>query len=100
MIEQLLPEAPDVPVQIAHLAGSGGYDDPGMDEAIAVYIDHIGKKDPRLKNVFFDVSGVVGLGDWNADKASRVVQRMRQLGLSRLLYGSIQRSRETSPMTG
>ena len=88
MIEQLLPEAPDVPVQIAHLAGSGGYDGPGMDEAIAVYIDHIGKKDPRLKNVFFDVSGVVGLGDWNADKASRVVQRMRQLGLSRLLYGS------------
>ena len=88
MIEQLLPDAPDVPVQIAHLAGSGGYDDPGIDEALAIYIDHIGKKDLRLKNVFFDVSGVVGLGDWNADKASRVVQRMRQLGLSRLLYGS------------
>jgi len=27
-LEQILPEAPDVPVQIAHLAGGGGYDDP------------------------------------------------------------------------
>ena len=88
LIEELLPEAPDVTVQIAHLAGSGGYDDPGMDEALTVYIDHIRKKDPRMRNVYFDVSGVVGLGSWNANKASRVVERMRQLGISRLLYGS------------
>ena len=27
-LEQLLPEAPDVVVQVAHLAGSGGYNDP------------------------------------------------------------------------
>ncbi len=88
LIEELLPEAPDVTVQIAHLAGSGGYDDPGMDEALTVYIDHIRNKDPRMRNVYFDVSGVVGLGSWNANKASRVVERMRQLGISRLLYGS------------
>src|SRR5712691_8365324 len=30
-IEQVLPAAPDVPVQIAHLAGAGGYDDPLVD---------------------------------------------------------------------
>lgn len=88
MIERLLPEAADVPIQIAHLAGSGGYDDPAIDEALAVYIDAIEKNDTRMKNVFFDISGVSGLGDWSTDKAARVAQRMRQLGLRRLLYGS------------
>ncbi len=88
LIEQLLPEAPDVPVQIAHLAGSGGYDDRAMDEALAVYIEHIEAEDPRLKNVYFDISGVAGLGEWTPDKAVRVVDRMRLLGLTRLLYGS------------
>jgi uncharacterized protein len=87
-IERLLPEAPDVPVQIAHLAGSGGYDDPAIDDALAVYIDHIEKNDSRVKNLLFDISGVSGLGDWNADKAAQVAKRMRQLGLKRLLYGS------------
>lgn len=86
-IEELLPEAPDVTVQIAHLAGGGGYNDP-VDEALVVYIDHIEKKDPRLKNVFFDISGVAGLGDWNPGKATQAAKRMRQLGLARLLYGS------------
>jgi hypothetical protein len=33
-LEQLLPEAPDVVVQIAHLAGSGGYADPETDAAL------------------------------------------------------------------
>jgi predicted TIM-barrel fold metal-dependent hydrolase len=36
-LEHLLPLAPDIPVQVAHLAGSGpGYDDPPADRAMAV----------------------------------------------------------------
>jgi hypothetical protein len=31
-------------------------------QAVAVDIDHIEKKDTRLKNVFFDISGVAGPG--------------------------------------
>lgn len=87
-VEQLLAEAPDVPVQIAHLAGSGGFDDPAMDEALGVYVEYIARHDARVKRLYFDVSGVVGLGDWNAEKADRVGKRIRQLGLERLLYGS------------
>ncbi|MBS1830494.1 MAG: amidohydrolase family protein [Acidobacteria bacterium] len=87
-IEKLLPEARHVPVQVAHLAGSGAYDDPAIDEALAVYIEHLQKNDKRLKHVYFDISGVAGLGDWNAGKAERVATRMRQLGLKRVLYGS------------
>jgi predicted TIM-barrel fold metal-dependent hydrolase len=86
-VEQLLPEAPDVTIQIAHLAGGGGYDDPAIDEAVAVFAERIAQNDPRMKNIYFDISGVAGLGNWKS-KAELVAKRMRQLGLSRLLYGS------------
>jgi predicted TIM-barrel fold metal-dependent hydrolase len=49
-LEQLLPQAPDVPVQIAHLAGGGGYDDPTIDEALSVFVEAIERKDPRMRN--------------------------------------------------
>jgi predicted TIM-barrel fold metal-dependent hydrolase len=53
-----------------------------------VYVEAIEKNAARMKNVFFDTSGVSGLGDWNANKAAQVANRIRQLGLKRLLYGS------------
>ena len=40
-LEQLLPEASEVTVQIAHLAGGGGYDDPATDAALAVFAEAI-----------------------------------------------------------
>ncbi|HEY1895408.1 MAG TPA: amidohydrolase family protein [Terracidiphilus sp.] len=86
-LEQLLPEAPDVTVQIAHLAGGGGYDDPAIDEALSVFVEAIERKDPRMKNVYFDVSGIAISGMWE-DKASLIVKRIRQIGTQRVLYGS------------
>jgi predicted TIM-barrel fold metal-dependent hydrolase len=86
-LNDLLPAAPDVPVQIAHLAGAGGYDDPLVDEALAVFVRAIANRDPRMANVYFDVSGVAGLGQW-VDKAGLIATRIRQLGVARILYGS------------
>jgi predicted TIM-barrel fold metal-dependent hydrolase len=86
-LDQVLPSAPDVPVQIAHLAGAGGYDDRVVDEALGVFVDAIAKRDPRIANVYFDVSGVAGLGEWQ-DKVGTIAARIRQLGLERVLYGS------------
>ncbi len=86
-LEQLLPEAPDVTVQIAHLAGGGGYDDPAIDEALAVFVDAIKQNAPRMKNVYFDVCGIAIPGMWE-DKADLIVKWMRQIGMNRLLYGS------------
>src|SRR5215469_9044300 len=63
-LEQLLPEAPDVIVQIAHLAGGGGYDDPATDAALSVFVKAIEQKDPRMKNVYFDVCGIAIPGMW------------------------------------
>ena len=83
-LEQILPEAPDVPVQIAHLAGGGGYDDPATDQALSVFIQAIEHDDPRVKNVYFDVCGIA-IGMWK-DKASLIVKRIRQIGVRRILY--------------
>ncbi len=86
-LTQLLPEAPDVVVQIAHLTGGGGYDDSGTDAALSVFIKAIEQKDPRIKNVYFDVCGIAIPGMWE-DKADLVVTRIRQIGTNRLIYGS------------
>jgi len=86
-IANVLPSAPDIVVQIAHLAGAGGYDDPAVDEALGVYADAIAAKDPRTAHVYFEVSGVAGVGEWRV-KADKIVARIRQIGVSRIFYGS------------
>jgi uncharacterized protein len=86
-LEKVIPEAPGVIIQIAHLAGSGGFDDPGHQEALAYFVELVQQKDSRLKNVLFDISGVAGLGKWQ-DKAEMVAERVRQLGVERVVYGS------------
>jgi uncharacterized protein len=86
-LDNVLPAAPDVTVQIAHLAGAGGYDNPSVDEVLSVFLEAIAKADVRTSHLYFDVSGVAGLGQW-VEKASLVASRIRQLGVQRVLYGS------------
>ena len=86
-LETLLPAAPDVPVQIAHLAGSGGYDEAGLDDAVGVFVNAIAARDPRVARLWFDVSGIAGMGDWPRP-AARVAERIRQLGVQRVLWGA------------
>jgi predicted TIM-barrel fold metal-dependent hydrolase len=95
-LEQLLPEAPDVVVQIAHLAGGGGYDDPATDAALSVFVKAIERKDPRMKNVYFDVCGIAIPGMWE-DKADMLVTRIRQIGTNRLVYGSDAATADNTP---
>jgi len=93
-LDQLLPAAPDVPVQIAHLAGSGGYD-AATDSALSVFVDAIARHDARMKNVWFDVAVVVR-PDVVADVLRQVATRIRQIGVERVLYGS---DAAASPLT-
>jgi predicted TIM-barrel fold metal-dependent hydrolase len=87
-LEQLLPEAPDVPVQVAHLAGTGpGYDDPPADSAMAVLAEAVQRKDPRTRRLWFDVAGIVDSSVTDAEAAA-MVRRIRQAGVERILYGS------------
>jgi predicted TIM-barrel fold metal-dependent hydrolase len=86
-LNEVLPMAPDVPVQIAHLAGGGTYDEPATDEALSVFIEAIQRHDPRMERVYFDISGIAGFGNWTT-KADRIVERIRQIGPQHILFGS------------
>jgi len=87
-LDQLLPEAPDVVVQVAHLAGTGpGYQDPPADSAMAVLAAAVQRGDPRTKNLWFDVATAVDTSTTPA-QAAVVAQRIRQVGVGRVLYGS------------
>jgi uncharacterized protein len=86
-LEQLLPLAADVPVQIAHLAGTGpGYDDPPADSAMAVLADAV-RGNRYARRLCFDVAGVVDAGI-SPMHAALVARRIRQVGIERVLYGS------------
>lgn len=84
-LERLLPAAPNVTVQIAHLAGGGGYD-PAVDEALGLYAEAIERGDPRVRHLFFDASGIPIAGMWE-QSAALLARRMRQIGMDRLLFG-------------
>lgn len=82
-LNQILPEASDVPVQIAHFAGGGpGYTDP----ALGVFADAIVAKNPHTKNLYFDVATVA---DGQSEETLRkFAERIRQIGLRRVLFGA------------
>jgi predicted TIM-barrel fold metal-dependent hydrolase len=87
-LEQLLPLVPDVPIQIAHLAGTGpGYDDPPADSAVAVLAEAVQRRDPRTRRLWFDVTTVAN-PSLSTERAELVVRRIRQIGADRILYGS------------
>ena len=82
-LKELLPAAPDVTVQVAHFAGGGpGY----TDEALAVLAEAVAARDPRTRNLYFDVATVAtGQSD---EVLAKFAERIRQIGTGRILYGS------------
>jgi predicted TIM-barrel fold metal-dependent hydrolase len=86
-LDELLTAAPDVPVQIAHFCGGGSSNDPPSDEALAVFTAAITRHDPRVKNLYFDLA-LVAPADLSAERAQFVAQRIREIGVQRILYGS------------
>ena len=87
-LDELLPAAPDVPVQIAHLCGAGGYAaDPPVDQALRVFVEAIAAGDPRVARLVFDVTSAA---DPQAppEELALIAQRIREVGVERLLYGS------------
>lgn len=82
-LQQLVAAAPDVPIQIAHLWGGESY----SGAALRVFADAFSSGDPVTRNLYFDVSGVSG-AHRNASRMDEIVAGMRQIGMSRMLYGS------------
>jgi uncharacterized protein len=82
-LSSLLPAAPNVSIQIAHFAGGGpGY----TDSALAVFAAAIRDGDPRVKNLYFDVSTVA----YNQRRSvlETFARRIREVGVARVLFGT------------
>lgn len=86
-LNDVMSAAPDVPIQIAHLAGAGGYDDPVIDQALSVFVEAIKRGDARVKQTWFDVTSVATVGQ-SESVIKQAATRIRQLGTQRILYGS------------
>jgi predicted TIM-barrel fold metal-dependent hydrolase len=93
-LNQILPEAPDITVQIAHLAGAGpGY---AFDDALEVFANAIAAGDPRTRNLYFDTASNV-TEDETEETLALVTKRLRQIGLGRILYGTDMSVGTTNP---
>ena len=85
---ELLSYAPDIPVQVAHLASSGpSYMDPAAHSVIEVLAGAIAKKDPRTQKLWFDVASNAHPRN-SAEVSDLMVKFIRQIGVKRILYGS------------
>ena len=88
LLANILPAAPDVPIQIAHLSGGGAY----SEAALALYADAVASGAPGTRNLFFDVTDVANTAEESGADADavmgRMVELMRRIGMERMLYGS------------
>jgi predicted TIM-barrel fold metal-dependent hydrolase len=85
ILEQILPAAPDVPIQIAHMGSAGSE----PDSATAVFADAIVAKDSRARHVYFDITQtVLPDGSQTKEQLAQIATALRRIGLDRIFFGS------------
>jgi uncharacterized protein len=85
ILNQVLPAAPDVPVQIAHMGSAA----PAPDGATAVLADAVAAGDARAQNLYFDVAGtVLPDGSQPPETLAQIATALRRIGLRRIFFGS------------
>jgi predicted TIM-barrel fold metal-dependent hydrolase len=87
-LNEIVPAAPDVVIQIAHLAGAGGPGDVAAQQALEVFADAVTKRDPRTRQLWFDVTGIGSVPQMTVEELKLFAARIRQLGVERVLFGS------------
>lgn len=99
-VDKILSKAPDVPIQIGHLAGWGGYDRQ-TDEALSIFADYSANNKLNT-NIYFDLSAVIRPvrnqedstqsyqpPKWYPQKRyERLTQQIKKVGLDRILFGT------------
>ena len=85
-LERVVPAAPDIAIQIAHMGSGGPFRLGAPDAALKVFADAAAARSPLMKHLYFDVTGSV----WNAPPAAldSLATRMRTIGLQHILFGS------------
>lgn len=87
LLDHVVPAAPSVAIIVAHLGASGPGYSPQHDEIMATFGEAAQRRDPRMKNLYFDISSNAA-EDTTAAEGAQMAQRIRQIGLKRALYGS------------
>jgi predicted TIM-barrel fold metal-dependent hydrolase len=86
-LEQVVTRAPDVEFVVGHLGYAGPGYPPANDEVMAAFAGLLARDRHEWRNVYFDVATNV-TPETTEQEAALVAQRLRQVGLSRVLYGS------------
>jgi predicted TIM-barrel fold metal-dependent hydrolase len=86
-LDKIVPVAPSIEIVVAHFGGSGPGYPAQADEVMAVFGTAAERKDPRMRNIYFDVATNV-TPETTTEEAALVAKRVRQVGASRVLYGS------------
>jgi predicted TIM-barrel fold metal-dependent hydrolase len=81
-LDQVLSAAPNVPVQLAHMANAW--------DAAAVYADAIAAGDPRTRLLCFDLAQAVPVPKQEQTPAlmAEITATLRRIGLQRIFFGS------------
>ncbi|HUR98944.1 MAG TPA: amidohydrolase family protein [Pyrinomonadaceae bacterium] len=92
-LEELMPLASDITVQVAHLGGSGpGFDDPKADAFMDALMDGISRlkiahRKSQIRNLWFDVASNAHPSN-TPERSALLAKRIRQIGVKRVLYGT------------
>ena len=86
-ITEVLPNAGDSWVQIAHAGGGLPQHDGNNLRVLRTFGDHIVRDDRRTRKVLFDLSYVPG-PDESAETVRELAKEIRRIGVKRFLFGS------------
>lgn len=86
-IDEVLPHAGNLTVQVAHGAGWGGLDQRTLD-ALQTFAQAIAAHRPGTQNLVFDLAVVVTAAKTDPKLAQVYVDCMRKIGVDRFLFGS------------
>ena len=86
-IDEVLPHAADLPIQIAHASGGGGLNEETLD-GLSAYADAIARRAPGTKHLVFDLSVVVVDDKTDVQLAQRLADLIGKIGPERFVMAS------------
>ena len=86
-IREVLPNAGDSWVQLAHAGGGMPKQDGNNLQVLRTFGDHIVKDDPKTRHLLFDLSYVPAPNE-SAEDSAAVTREIRRIGIKRFLFGS------------
>ena len=96
-LSEVLPAAPDVAVQLAHMAGPGGFG-PGTQASFETFVAAIERDAEATENLLFDLSGVphpISMAQGDTTLIRRIeelngafLEAARAVGFDRVVFGS------------